>query len=72
MRCFEETLTATSSEWAPWYVIPADDKWFTRACVADIIASRISELDLSYPTVNDAERKQLAQSRKKLAAEKDA
>lgn len=71
MRCFEETLTATSTEWAPWYVIPADNKWFTRACVADIIATRIGDLDLSYPTVSDEEKSQLAKSRKKLAAEDD-
>ena len=69
MRCYEEMLTATSTERAPWYVVPADDKWFTRACVADIIAARIGELDLSYPTVSDAERKRLAESRSRLAAE---
>ena len=69
VRCYEEMLTATSTEWAPWYVVPADDKWFTRACVADIIAARIGELDLSYTTVSEAERKRLAESRSRLAAE---
>jgi PPK2 family polyphosphate:nucleotide phosphotransferase len=69
MKCFEETLTATSSAWAPWYVIPADDKWFTRACVADIITSRIDELDLSFPTVSKEEEARLVVSRKKLEAD---
>lgn len=52
-------------------MIPADDKWFTRACVADIITTRISELDLSYPTVSEQERALLDESRKALDAEAD-
>jgi PPK2 family polyphosphate:nucleotide phosphotransferase len=52
MRAYEEMLGATSTKHAPWYVIPADHKWFTRACVADIIASRMQELDMAYPGVS--------------------
>ena len=62
-------LNATSTEEAPWYVIPADKKWFTRACVADIIASNIEQLDLKYPTVPQSERERLAEAKKKLEAE---
>ena len=50
-QAFEDMLPATSTETAPWYVIPADNKWFMRSAVADIIASRIQALDLQYPTV---------------------
>jgi hypothetical protein len=64
-------LNATSTEWAPWYVIPADKKWFARACVADIITSRIRELDLKFPTVSDDERAALAEARRELENEKD-
>lgn len=71
MRYYEETITATSTAWAPWYIIPADNKWFSRACVADIITSRIGKLDLSYPTVSEEEKALLAESREKLAAESD-
>ena len=49
-------LSATSTTDAPWYIIPADKKWFTRACVADIIVSRIAKLDLKYPMLSDKER----------------
>ena len=54
---------------APWYVIPADKKWFTRACVADIITSRIQELDLKYPTVSDKARAALADAKRELENE---
>jgi polyphosphate kinase 2 (PPK2 family) len=68
---YEEMLNATSTEHAPWYVIPADKKWFTRACVADIIASRIAELDLTYPEVSEKDRAALAQAKAELEGELD-
>ncbi len=71
-QAYDDMLNATSSEWAPWYVIPADKKWFARACVADIIASRIRELDLKFPAVSDKERAALAQSRQELENEAKA
>ncbi len=49
MDAYQEALNATSKPWAPWYAIPADDKSFMRACVADIIAGALSSLDLKYP-----------------------
>ena len=66
---YEEMLTATSTRWAPWYVIPADKKWSMRAVVADVIASRIGELDLRYPEVSDADRAELAAAKRALAEE---
>lgn len=48
----EEALPATSTKATPWFVIPADDKWYARAAVADIIAGHLESLDLQYPTVS--------------------
>lgn len=67
---YEDMLNATSTEAAPWYVIPADKKWFTRACVADIITTRLSKLDLKYPAVPEQEMAALAEARRQLEAEK--
>ena len=69
MVAYEDALSATSTEWAPWYVIPADYKWVTRAVVADIVTTSIRALDLKYPDVTLEQRKLLAEARKKLEAE---
>jgi PPK2 family polyphosphate:nucleotide phosphotransferase len=66
---YEDAISATSTEWAPWYIIPADHKWVTRAVVADILASAIRKLDLRYPELTELERHRLAEARQKLAAE---
>jgi PPK2 family polyphosphate:nucleotide phosphotransferase len=68
---YEAMLSATSTPWAPWYIIPADKKWFTHACVADIVSERIGQLDLEYPKVTKEQRRQLQAAKKKLEAEKD-
>jgi polyphosphate kinase 2 (PPK2 family) len=54
-EAFEEALPATSTKQAPWYVIPADDKWYARAAVADLIAAHLDNLDLAYPKVSPEE-----------------
>jgi PPK2 family polyphosphate:nucleotide phosphotransferase len=59
-QAFEEALAATSTKQAPWYVIPADDKWYARASVADLIASHLESLDLEYPAVSKEERAKYA------------
>jgi PPK2 family polyphosphate:nucleotide phosphotransferase len=51
-QAMEEALPATSTKATPWFVIPADDKWYARAAVADIIAGHLESLDLQYPTVS--------------------
>jgi PPK2 family polyphosphate:nucleotide phosphotransferase len=56
MQAFEDALTATSTEWAPWYVVPADQKYISRTLVAGIIAHTIRALDLEYPTVSPEDR----------------
>lgn len=53
---FEETISATSTKEAPWFIIPADDKWYARAAVADIIASELESLDLKFPEVSQEQR----------------
>jgi polyphosphate kinase 2 (PPK2 family) len=68
-QAFEDMLSATSTEYAPWYVVPADKKWFARACVADIITSQLKKLDLKYPTVSDKAKAELAEARKLLESE---
>jgi PPK2 family polyphosphate:nucleotide phosphotransferase len=70
-RAYEDMLNATSTTAAPWYVIPADKKWFARACVADIIASRLRELKLEFPKMPIEEAAALAVAKRQLEAEKD-
>lgn len=66
---YEKAISATSTDWAPWYIVPADDKWATRAIVAVIVASALRNLDLKFPELNDEQRKLLEQARKTLEAE---
>jgi PPK2 family polyphosphate:nucleotide phosphotransferase len=68
-RAFSEMLSQTSTSWAPWYVIPADHKWFARTCVSSIIANALIEIDPQYPDVSPAARRELAAARKVLEAE---
>jgi PPK2 family polyphosphate:nucleotide phosphotransferase len=58
-EAYEEMLSATSTKSAPWHVIPADKKWFARACVADIIAAKLESLKLSYPTLTEQQLQEL-------------
>jgi len=69
MRAYEDALAATSTDWAPWYVIPADAKWVTRAAVAALLAKTIKGLDLSYPKLSPQQEADLAEARKKLEGE---
>ena len=58
-KAFSEMLSATSTPWAPWYVIPADRKWFARVCVSAVLAHTLMEIDPKFPTVNKQARKDL-------------
>jgi PPK2 family polyphosphate:nucleotide phosphotransferase len=69
MRAYEDALSATSTQWAPWYVVPADQKWITRAIVADVLTSTIRSLDLRFPDVSEEQRRQLKEARKQLKSE---
>src|SRR5205814_3993089 len=65
-EAFERALSATSTKWAPWYVIPADRKYVGRALVADIVVGAINGLDLKYPTVSPEAMKALVAARREL------
>ncbi|MEU4670177.1 polyphosphate kinase 2 family protein [Amycolatopsis sp. NPDC023774] len=68
-RAFSKVLSATSTEWAPWYVIPADRKWFARTCAAAVLAHTLIDIDPQYPTVSDERRDDLLVARAELEAE---
>jgi PPK2 family polyphosphate:nucleotide phosphotransferase len=69
MDAFEEALSATSTECAPWYIIPADHKWVARAAVADIMTSAITSLHLTFPEVTAEKRKALEEAKAHLEQE---
>ena len=71
-HAFEEALSHTSTLEAPWYVIPADHKWFTRLCVATLMYYTLRDLKLAYPTVSDAHRQELLQAKALLESERAA
>jgi PPK2 family polyphosphate:nucleotide phosphotransferase len=66
MQAYEDTIRATATRDAPWYVVPADNKWFTRLVVAAAVVDALASLDLHYPRVTTAQRKQLAAARAEL------
>ena len=65
-RVYADAIAATSRPHAPWYVVPADHKWFTAAVVADVIVEALEELDLSYPKLTAAQRRDLRAARRRL------
>ncbi len=69
VSAYEEMLSATSTEYAPWFVVPADYKWVARTLVAEVITSAISGLRLSYPKVSDEQVKALMDAKQKLESE---
>lgn len=69
MKAYEEMLSATSTDYAPWYVLPADDKWFTRLCLGAIIYFEFEKLGLEYPTVSAEQKEKLQLVKKELLGE---
>jgi PPK2 family polyphosphate:nucleotide phosphotransferase len=69
MTVWGEALAGTSRRYAPWYVIPADHKWYARAVVAEIVTRTLDDLSLSYPRLNRSQRLGLARSRRRLTHE---
>lgn len=69
MDAYEAMLSHTSTSWAPWHVIPADHKWFTRALVAECIVKKLESLDLRYPVVTEQHRQDLVKARKALESQ---
>jgi PPK2 family polyphosphate:nucleotide phosphotransferase len=72
MHAYEEAITATSTEWAPWYVIPADDRTVMEAFVVSVIVDAVRAMDLQWPTLSDEERQAQIQTRGELQAEANA
>lgn len=71
MEAFEEALRETSTQYAPWYVIPADHKWIARSLVAGIITKTIRDLPLEIPKLTAARKQALGEARKQLESEKE-
>jgi PPK2 family polyphosphate:nucleotide phosphotransferase len=68
-RAFSEMLSATSTSWAPWYVIPADHKWFARICVGAVLVHTLIDIDPQYPAVSAARREELLVVKGELEAQ---
>jgi PPK2 family polyphosphate:nucleotide phosphotransferase len=71
MKAYDDVFTQTSTPWAPWYIVPADNKWFMRLAVCEIINYRMKQLDLHFPKVDQSRRKDLLEARALLLAEKE-
>ncbi len=69
MNAFEDTFNHTSTEHAPWYIIPADNKWFTHTVIADVIVEKLKSLKLSYPEVSEEHRQNLIKAKELLEKE---
>jgi len=71
-KAYEDMLGNTSNPYAPWFVIPADDKWFTQFVLANIIANELGKLNLGYPQLTDQQKKDLENAKKMLTGESDS
>jgi PPK2 family polyphosphate:nucleotide phosphotransferase len=69
MNAYRDALQATSTEDSPWYIIPADKKWFTRLAVSTVLVEKMKSMDLKFPTVSEAEKADLAEAKKILESE---
>ena len=70
MKAYEEMIQQTATKDAPWYVVPADNKWFTRVVVAAAVIDALAAMKLQYPKVSEAKREELAAVRKELLGKK--
>jgi len=69
MSAYEDTLSRTSTEWAPWHIVPADHKWVARAIVGEVLVQTLARLDLRYPPTTKAQRAEMARARRRLVNE---
>ena len=70
-KAYEEALSATSTDTAPWFVIPADDKWYARLSIAAVIYRQFEKLNLSYPEVSEKQKEELQKAKAILMEEKN-
>lgn len=68
-ECYEQAIEETSTERAPWYIVPADKKWFARLAVSEIIVRSLQDLKLEYPKVTEEQRKVIEECRQRLMEE---
>ena len=68
-KAYEEAISATSTTYAPWYIIPADDKWYTRLAIAGVIYDQFKTLKIDYPSITQAQRAELLKARELLMSE---
>ncbi|MCC8410003.1 polyphosphate kinase 2 family protein [Mucilaginibacter sp. UR6-1] len=71
MKAYEKAIAETATDECPWYVLPADKKWFTRIAISSIVLDTLTRLDLKYPELPEAERAKLDKAKAVLQAEKD-
>jgi PPK2 family polyphosphate:nucleotide phosphotransferase len=69
MHDYEDVFTHTSTDWAPWHIIPADRKWYTQFAVSHFICAKLAELNLKYPDVSDAHKQALLKAKEILETE---
>jgi polyphosphate kinase 2 (PPK2 family) len=69
MSAYQEAINETSTESAPWHIIPADKKWFARLAISEIILDKLKKLHLDFPTVSEEEKAKLAETKSILMAE---
>lgn len=69
-NAYEDMLSNTSSKCAPWFVVPADDKWFTRLLISEIICTELEKLKLEFPTISEEQKSELAKAKAELLGEK--
>jgi len=71
MDAYEAAIQATATPHAPWFVVPADNKWFTRLVVVGAIVEALEKMQLRYPTIDKSQRAELELARKLLVSEKN-
>jgi PPK2 family polyphosphate:nucleotide phosphotransferase len=71
MNAYEDMIRHTSTPDAPWYVVPADHKWFTHIAVSSVIIQTLEEMDLQFPQIDKAHRKQLEEAKQMLLKSRD-
>ena len=70
-RLYEQVIDATAAKEAPWYALPADQKWYTRYLVSEILVDLLRQCDPRYPELSETERSRLAEAREVLLREQD-
>jgi hypothetical protein len=70
-KAYEDMIRNTASKESPWYVVPADNKWFSRVIVASAVIDTLADLDLAYPRVDQQKLTEIANARKTLMSSKD-